>query len=261
MGASPSLGSAAPSEPLASAAAAVPAPARRVADPDGHPHSDHSDEEADPPPPGGYMAYPLCRLRMDELLTLHEDYEEHAYPRLTPLSTCPVCHNAVAAHARRPAQLALRAGRPGSGPYAGMPAHANADTVLHHLYKVIPLIPKWNKDTSTCHEFLGAVERTLGLSNSPKQQWYRVLPLLFAPSDTASAKWVQTHIVEECPDSWDEACALFTAHFQRADHLQTLGRKFGQCRHGFKKSVQEYGDRFLSLCEELSIDCNSRSRL
>ena len=100
------------------------------------------------------MAYPLCRLRMDELLTLHEDYEEHADLHLTPLSMCPVCHNVVASHARRPAQLAFRTGRLANGPNAGLPVGASAETVLNHLYKVIPLIPKWNKDTSTCHEFL-----------------------------------------------------------------------------------------------------------
>ena len=207
---------------------------------------------------------PLCNMTMEELLSLHEKYEVYHDTRLTPMSQCPACRHMVANHRRVPSSSPLLPASPPSGvssPSSVVGRVPSASAVhggdTSHLYKYISLLPKWNKDSSTCVEFLSSIERTLSISPAPKNTWYRILPLLFPTADTASAKWVQAHIVDAAPSTWSEACGLFTQHFQRADYHQMLERKYGQCRHLPKETVQEYGDKFLSLCEELAIDDDS----
>lgn len=185
---------------------------------------------------------------------------------LTPFNNCPSCRHPVSRHQRVVYNNLIPTHNNDSPSIPSSPLSVQEESSIlipsnsnkvSELFKFIPSLPKWNKETGNCNDFLDHIERVLNLSNVSKNAWYRILPLLFQQQDNASSKWVSKHIVDISPTTWKEACTIFTSHFQRADHHQTLQRKFQYCKHQPRESVQEYADRFTSLCEELSIDDNS----
>jgi hypothetical protein len=128
--------------------------------------------------------------------------------------------------------------------------------------KVLGRISLWSKHNthaSSCREFLESLEYSLEIFSVPQDQWYRILPLVFEKGDYASARYVKSHITGPHPVSldWSDAKSLFVSHFQRADYLQVVERDFGSCRQRPREPVQQYADRFLSFCEDLTIEDTS----
>ena len=194
-------------------------------------------------------------MYVQALESLHERYPERVPVALGPWDACPVCHQQVGFHRQAPLAPAPR-------PASPRPRATGLDPLSaenrRDLGKLLKDLPKWDKHRSSCREFLEEIERVLGgVSTTPRDHWFHVLPLLF-PGDAAAAKWTQDHIVGDMHTlDWETACRLFRDHFERADHLQSLQLRYQRCRQASHETSQEYGDRFTALSGELRVPDDS----
>ena len=64
--------------------------------------------------------------------------------------------------------------------------------------------------------------------------------------------WIEFNITT--PNiSWSAAKNVFTAHYERADWMDTLRDKYEACKQGPNELVLKYSDKFSALMNHLSI--------
>ncbi len=178
-----------------------------------------------------------CSLFYEELRNEHQ---------LSATDDC-FCDVKVYRHAREPKHNSTS---PSSRVNNDVDSSASSNNSISSLMRLLPSLPKWDKQ-SVCRTFLQRVSQVLLTSGVSQSEWTRILPLLV--EDVSSAEWIKDNIL--IPKvNWSTACQLFTSHFQSSDYKVTLGREYQQCSQKQHEHVQNYSDRFLDLCNQLSID-------
>jgi hypothetical protein len=201
----------------------------------------------------------LCQLTLEELLKLHESIPVGLSP-LNLLSLCPCCNIMVARHNRQSSVPAVAAAAT-----APLLPHTASDAVVtvsatpkfgEGFLKLKKELPVWRSSTNnrrTCHEFLRELTELLTATEFPRNSWYRVLPLVV--EEGPDRTWVHNSIVTTSspPATWEDACTMFSSHFESADYLERQWDKFQslQVEHG--ESIQHFSNRFISLLGELNL--------
>ncbi len=103
-----------------------------------------------------------------------------------------------------------------------------------------------------CQPFLESIRLALYSSGVDSIHWYRILPRLVVGEHVE--RWVQEKLVEASPppSSWQEACEVFTAHYQRVDHKAVLANEYSNIKQ--TTTVQDFADRFRNLVSRLKKD-------
>ncbi len=111
---------------------------------------------------------------------------------------------------------------------------------------------KWSSTKSIAHDFISKIETALRQSPIPTIHWVYFLPLMVSEHDRNMQDWIESTITT--PNlSWNAAKAVFIAHYERADWMDSLRSKYQACVRGPHELVQKYTDRFSALMRHLSI--------
>ena len=198
-----------------------------------------------------------CQLTLEDLLKAHE-----TTPDLSPLnlfSLCPCCSVMVARHPRQPTSaVQANAYVPVSPRPHGLEdaqgSHSVSSKAGEGFLKLKRDLPIWREGSrKTCVEFLRDITELLAATEFPRNTWYRVLPLVV--EEGFNRTWVHNNIVsrESPPASWEDACSLFTSHFECADYLDKVWSKWHSLRFDHGESVQHFADRFMVMLSELEL--------
>ena len=153
---------------------------------------------------------------------------------LTIVDKCPICSIIVGRHQYERELGESIVKKPSS-------------TSTFNPYKGITL-PKFNKN-SVVNIFMKKLEHELVFNNIDERYWYKSLLKVFDNS-VNSESWVMKNIVEpELP--WTDAKKKFILHFQNADYNLQLQHQYNVMKQLKNESVQEFGDRFNNLTDEL----------
>ncbi len=210
----------------------------------------------------------LCHSTIEELLTLHEKVPQMS--ALNLLSGCPCCSHMVARHPRMPVGANLAAAAAGLQEHMVVGSHAlsrsSTSSVIppghspaimkvgEGFLKLKRELPVWKEgNRKSCFEFLRELTELLSTTEYPPKTWYRVLPLVV--EEGYSRTWVHNNIVsrDTPPSTWEEACELFTSHFESADYTGRLWSKWHSLRFDNGESVQRFADRFMVMLGELGL--------
>ena len=106
--------------------------------------------------------------------------------------------------------------------------------------------------TPNCRPFLESIRLALYSSGVDSIHWYRILPRLVQGEHVE--RWVQLKIVEATPSpaSWEAACDMFMAHYQRVNYKAVLAIEYANLKQ--TSSVQDFADRFRTLASQLNKD-------
>ena len=200
------------------------------------------------------VALGLCQLTMEELLQVHETTP--GLSQLNRFSLCPCCSIMVARHARQASPIVAAAAEAPPSPYSVREEVVRTGTTKtgEGFLKLKKDLPVWKEGSrKTCFEFLREITELLSATEFPRNSWYRVLPLVV--EEGFNRTWVHTHIVTTAspPASWEDACAMFTSHFESADYLDRQWVKWHSLRFDQGESVQRFSDRFMVLLDELGL--------
>jgi hypothetical protein len=205
----------------------------------------------------------ICQLRVEELLTLHETVPN--IQTLNFLSDCPCCSHKVARHSRLAAAAALLDNA--SLPSSQAPSRSNTNAVSgaaastkpgEGFLKLRRDLPVWEEGKGkTCVEFLRELTELLDTTEYPRHTWYRALPLVV--KEGYCRTWVHKNIISlnPPPATWDDACKLFSTHFESASYKKKLWAKWQSMRMEPGDSVQRFADRFMALVNELNFPIKS----
>ena len=211
------------------------------------------------PVPEVHAAVHTCQLTLEELLQVH--VTTPGLSQLNPFSLCPCCSVMVARHSRRGGnQSAVTAPSvPSSHSDSGervqvQGAAAHTSKSGEGFLKLKKDLPIWKEGSrKTCYEFLREITELLSATEFSRNSWYRVLPLVV--EEGFNRTWVHTNIVTTSspPATWEDACAIFTGHFESADYLDRQWTKWHSLRFDHGESVQHFSDRFMVLLDELGL--------
>ncbi len=109
--------------------------------------------------------------------------------------------------------------------------------------------------TANCYPFLESIRRALYSSGVDSVYWYRILPRLVVGEHVAL--WVQHKLVESSPASWEDACQMFTSHYQRVNYKALLSNEYTNLKQS--TSVQDFADRFRTLVTQLGKDAEDET--
>ena len=122
---------------------------------------------------------------------------------------------------------------------------------FERLLAVANKLPRWNAN-SAANEFLRLIKVKLQHSGIPERDWVLLLPHLFdGQTDLDKIEWINTKIVAKV-STWNEACKLFSDHFEQADHRLKWEKDFENCHQRRNETVNEYSDRFCRLLDQLN---------
>lgn len=187
-------------------------------------------------------------------------------------ASCPVCSHVGARHTRRPtvpSVVPLSTRLAGSVVNHSSPRLAAIDATpsIESLAVADPIdvpdavltrferldrssrIPRWTSQ-SVCRTFLQRLQLSLSTSGIPQQYWSFVFS--FVADDVSVATWLNDRIVQKQLD-WPTACSTFTAHFEASDYSAVLLQRYYDLHQARTESVQEYADRFTTLCSALGV--------
>lgn len=200
--------------------------------------------DASVPAPDASVPSPkLCEATLEEL-------QEQL--TLTLIDNCPVpgCGLPVARHLRRSAPpLESLPSASSHAPKSLVPASTNT------LWVVAKHLPKWNKSTS-CYPFIQRLKDVMPSSGLPPSLWSAIFGCITEPDDFTSLRWITDNIVNKKLE-WEQACEVFTAHFQSYDHRIALEHQYETCKQGKTQTAQAFSDFFTSLCAQLDYDTTS----
>ena len=122
---------------------------------------------------------------------------------------------------------------------------------FERLLAVANKLPRWNAN-SAANEFLRLIKVKLQHSGIPERDWVLLLPHLFdGQTDLDKIEWINSKIVAKV-NTWNEACKLFSDHFEQADHRLKWEKDFENCHQRRNETVNEYSDRFCRLLDQLN---------
>lgn len=173
------------------------------------------------------------------------------------IGACPTCHKPVGLHAHTPPAPIPPVVAPQPPP--PVPDHKQDDDPERstrfnprNLHKLAASLPKWEKK-SVARVFLKTMENKLGPLEVPSEYWGKLL--VYLVSDFASQEWISKNIIDKNL-SWTDTKKVFIDHFQSADYLTSLRRKFPSMKQEADESMQVFGDRFLDAAAQLNIEDN-----
>jgi hypothetical protein len=120
--------------------------------------------------------------------------------------------------------------------------------VLSTISKQLESI-KWSNQSSA-RDFIDALDMTLLNSPLPRNQYIHLIPMMIPPKYMNMVEYINTNISHPLV-SWDTAKTIFLQHYQAADWEDTYKREYNTCVQRSKESVQQYADRFSTLCNRL----------
>lgn len=152
---------------------------------------------------------------------------------LRPTDICSTCGVKVGFHLRKPSSPIISA-------HSSSSYRDGSRSVL----------PKWKVDFKTVRPFLDRVSQVLTGDMVDEAHWPRLL--LKALDNSDDGHWVMKYIVEP-KVNWAKAQELFASHFEIFSYTEQLKRDYEAIRQKKNESVQEYGDRFQRLIEQLAL--------
>ena len=187
-----------------------------------------SDEEIDPTIPR-HDIQSLGIPRQEQSDTLCKCFVEDLrgdYPELKLGSECPFCSHFIHEHRMKCDQVIL------ASPLSEQRNHNNGNP---HNYaksfralKKSNLLPVWNRNKSICKLFLEDIRRVLRISEIPKSCWYMVFAYVVHEHDYTSANWIHQHITEPEVSDFEQACSIFTQHFELRTYEFELQQKWNK---------------------------------
>jgi hypothetical protein len=153
----------------------------------------------------------------------------------TLLGLCPGCNVKVILHSRQPAT-------------SGTTKSSTKDGSKS-------VLTKWKRGGITAQRHIETLERTLKIDEVGERHWPRMLAKTVEGDD--DARWVMSNIVDAGVE-WKKAKELFTSHFEVYTLSERLLQDYESIQQGAKETVQQYGDRYMSLVEQLSHDSQSK---
>ena len=174
-----------------------------------------------------------CVIYFEEL---RDDYKQ--------ISDACVCGMPVYLHARKPADTAVIA-------HPVPAAYASPRIIKSSVNKdFLKSLPVWRKDYQYSREFLLRFEQLCTAADLPPDDWTK--QLIVSVPDVQESAWITKHII--IPKlHWDQACLLFSKHFDRADLHVKLEADYASISQSNKESAQQYADRFCELCVQLGV--------
>ena len=155
----------------------------------------------------------LCKCFMDDI--------RHDYPQLKLDDQCPICHHQLHEHRMKCDYINASTTQ----------LHDPSTTMYAKKFRALKKshqLPTWNKHNAICKLFLDDIRRVLRVSEIPKQHWYMVFAYITHERDFTSANWIYNNIIEPCVNDFDEACDIFTEHFQLRTYELELQSKWNK---------------------------------
>jgi hypothetical protein len=179
-------------------------------------------------------ASPFSTITPNTPCPTHRD-ELESNLNLSIIDLCPVCNVKVGYHLYR-----------STTPVTTTPVQPQPSSSRRDGSKSV--LPKWKADGTAVRPFLERMERILTADMVDKTHWPRLLLKVVDGND--DGRWVMTHIVDPKVD-WDRAKALFTSQFEVFTIKETLLKEYVNIQQHPKETAQQYGNRFLSVVEQL----------
>jgi hypothetical protein len=190
----------------------------------------HPNQAGDVPP-----LPPLCDMSREELTAFGP-------AALDVNGGCRYCHHIPPEHPRRLVPLV-------DPPLLPAPVPVPPRRYTEFSKVVVQLQKHMWSTKSVCRTVLKELKYILQSNDVDPAKW--TCAMLAIMDTTPSKDWIQLNIITPNLD-WDDACVIFTIHFQSADTNQVLRKEFDAIHQQKGESVQTYADRFNEYVAQLN---------